>query len=78
MVVARGEFNKVYTLPGDVAQLVASTQEDITKGKYDLVITLDLGKALEEAGQGRGPVITKEASLDVSESGEVRAVGDLK
>jgi hypothetical protein len=78
MVIARGEFNKVYTLPGDFAQLASSTQEAISKGRYDLVITLDLGKALEELGKGRGPVITKEASLDISESGEVVATGELK
>ncbi|MFA5362143.1 MAG: hypothetical protein WC335_02705 [Candidatus Omnitrophota bacterium] len=76
MVIARGEFNKVYTLPGDSVQLVSSTQEVISEGRYDLVITLDLGKALDETGQGRGPVITKEASIDISEIGEVIKVGE--
>ncbi len=78
MVVARGEFNKVYTLPGDSAQIVSSTQESFPDGRYDLVITLDLGKALEESGQGRGPVITKEASLEISKSGEVITAGELE
>ncbi|MDD2702420.1 MAG: hypothetical protein PHC33_00185, partial [Candidatus Omnitrophica bacterium] len=77
MVIARGEFNKVYTLPGDSVQLVSSTQEEVFKGRYDVVITLDLGRALEEIGQ-RGPVITKEAYLEISESGEIVGTGEGK
>lgn len=78
MVFARGEFNNVYTLPGDTAKLTAVWKEPLVKGKYDLVITLDLGKALEEVGMGRGPVAVKEAELEIGVNGEVVSVGELR
>lgn len=78
MVVARSAFNEVYTLPGDSAKLIATWKEPIPKGKYDLVITLDLGKALEELNLGRGPVITKEAEIEIGLNTEVIKIGELR
>ncbi|OGX15885.1 MAG: hypothetical protein A2166_01955 [Omnitrophica WOR_2 bacterium RBG_13_41_10] len=79
MVYARGEFtNKVYTLPLDKAIFNATWKGAIPKGKYDLVITLDLGKALEELSMGRGPMIVKEAELEIEADGEIVSVGGLK
>lgn len=78
VVYARGEFNQTYTLPGDTAKFSARWKESIPKGKYDLIITLNLGKALEELGMGRGPVVIKEAEIEVGDNGEVVRVGELK
>jgi hypothetical protein len=78
MVYARGEFNSVYTLAGNSAKLIAAWKDPIPKGKYDLIFTFDLGKAQEEAGLGRGPVITKEASMEMGEKGQILKVGRLK
>ena len=78
MVYARGEFNKAYTFAGDAAKLVSSWKESIPKGRYDLILTIDIGKALEEAGLGRGPVVTKEAGLEIGERGQIIELGELK
>lgn len=78
MVLARGEFDNVYTFPGDIAKLTATWKEPVPKGVYDLILTLDLGKALEELEMGRGPVITKEAKIEIDTHGEVLSVGGLK
>ncbi len=72
VIYARGEFNKVYTFPKDKAKLVAKWKEDIKPGSYYLVLTLDLGKAQEELGIGRGPVITKEIKVDITQGGSVK------
>ncbi|MEW6101611.1 MAG: hypothetical protein AB1481_04895 [Candidatus Omnitrophota bacterium] len=78
MVYARGEFNDVYTLAGEKAILSASWSQKIPEGEYDLIITMNIGKALEEANLGRGPVITKETSIEIGEDGEVSGVGELR
>jgi len=78
MVVARGDFNDIYTFPGETAKLTAVWKYAIAKGKYDLIMTFDIGKALEEAGLGRGPVITKESTLEVGDNGQVLKFGGLK
>jgi len=78
LVFARGEFNNIYTFPGDTAKLTATWKEPLPKGKYDLILTLDLGKALEELNMGRGSVITKEAEIEVGAEGEAIKVGELK
>jgi len=78
MVYARGKFNNIYTLPGDSANLVSTWKGLIPKGKYDLVLSIDIGKGLEETGLGRGPVITKEAEIELDENGEVIGLGELK
>lgn len=77
-VFARGEFRKGYTQPGDTAKLTAIWKEPLPQGKYDAVVTLDLGKALEELQLGRGPIVVKESEITVGEGGEVEKVGPLK
>lgn len=77
-VYARGKFNTVYTLPGDSAVLSSVWKEPLKKGNYDCVITSDLGKALMEAGIGRGPVVVKEAELLIGDNGEIIKAGELK
>jgi len=79
-IFARGNFNDVYTLPGDKAKLTALLKEPLASGKYSIVISLDLGKAIETATahKARGPIVTKEAEIEIGESGEVLRVGDFK
>ncbi|MCX5696435.1 MAG: hypothetical protein NTU54_00425 [Candidatus Omnitrophica bacterium] len=77
-VYARGEFNKGYTLPGDTAKLSAAWKQSLPAGKYDIVVTLDLGKALEELQLGRGPIVVKESEIEIGETGEVVNLGPLK
>lgn len=76
VVYARGEFKNIYTLPGDGAKLTATWKETLPKGKYDLVLTLDLGKYREEIG--RGTILVKEAKIEIGDNGEVVRVGALK
>lgn len=78
MVIARGALNDVYTFPGSSAKFAATLKESLPEGKYDLVFTVDLGKALEEANVGRGPVITKEAELSIGQGGKILSIGQLK
>jgi hypothetical protein len=78
IVYARGEFNDSYTFPGQEAKLTGIWKKLIDSGKYDLIVTLDLGKSLEEAGLGRGPVIVKEAQIDIGPGGAVTSVGELR
>ena len=78
MVIARGVLNDVYTFPAASAKLAATLKESLPAGKYDLVFTIDLGKALEEANMGRGPVITKEAEISIGENGKILNIGQLK
>lgn len=78
MILARSEFNDVFTFPGDKAKFEASWKEALPKGKYDLIFTIDIGKALEELSLGRGPVITKEAEIEIGDKGAVLKVGELK
>ncbi|MCX7661728.1 MAG: hypothetical protein N2Z79_03490 [Candidatus Omnitrophica bacterium] len=77
-IYARGEFNNLYTFPGDLAKLNATWKEALPKGKYDLVLSIDIGKAQEEANLGRGPVLVKEAELEIDDNGEVLKVGELR
>ena len=77
-VQARGEFNDVYTFPGDSVILTSSWKEPIPAGSYDLVFSVDLGRALEELELGRGPVITKEVQITIGPDGSVTNVGALK
>jgi len=79
MAYARGEFNEVYTFPRDSATLSSSWRETIPKGKYDLILTVDISKALKEAGLGEvPPAITKEAQIEIGDNGEVIMVGELR
>ncbi|MFH0738315.1 MAG: hypothetical protein V2A59_00435 [Candidatus Omnitrophota bacterium] len=79
-IFARGNFNDVYTLPQDKAKLSASLKDPLTTGRYSIVISLDLGKAIETATahKARGPIVTKEAEIEIGENGEVLRVGDFK
>ncbi len=78
VVYGRGEFNDVYTLPGDKAELSASWKKPLSEGKYTLVTTFDLGKALEDTGFGRGPVMTQEAEIEIGPDGEALKAGQLQ
>lgn len=81
MVYARSEFNTVQTFPGDFGKLTGSWntgENPIPKGNYDIVLTIDLGKALAEAGLGRGPIVTKEARIEIGDNGEILRTGLLK
>lgn len=78
MVYARGEFNDAYTFPGDSTTLSASWSETLPKGVYDLVLTVDIGRALSEAKLGKVPAITKEVKMEVGDNGEVVSLGALK
>jgi len=78
MVFGRGAFNTVYTFPGDIAKLTASWSLPIPKGIYDLVLTLDLGKAQEELNLGRGEILVKETEIEFDDNGRVIRAGELK
>lgn len=78
MVITRGILNDSYTFAGSSAKLTATIKDNLPQGKYDLVFTVDLGKALAEAGVGRGPIITKEVELQISRSGEVLSISQLE
>ncbi|KPK97309.1 MAG: hypothetical protein AMJ95_09675 [Omnitrophica WOR_2 bacterium SM23_72] len=78
MIFSRGELGNVYLFPGESAKLTSSWKDPLSRGKYNLVMTIDIGKALEEAKLGRGPVIIKEAELEIGGRGEVIRVGALR
>lgn len=78
IVNARGAFNDLYSFPGGKGVFLGVWKEKITPGEYDLVITVDLGKALMDAGVGRGPVITKEASVTIGENNQIVQIGQLQ
>lgn len=78
LVSARGALNSVYTFPGGKGSLLGTWKDKIPAGDYDLVITVDLGKALTDAGTGRGPVVTKEASVTIGENNQIVQIGQLK
>lgn len=78
VVTARGAFNDVYTFSAESAKIDSTCKESLAQGAYDLVITMDLGKALKEANMGRGQIITKEADLVIGEDGEVLSVSKLR
>lgn len=78
LIYARGEFNDIYTFPNDGAKFTATWKEPIPKGDYALVLTINIGRVLEEAEMGRGPIITKEAEIELGANGEVVRVGELK
>jgi len=78
IVSARGAFNSVYTFPGGKGTLLGVWKETISPGVYDLIISVDLGKALTDAGMGRGPIITKEASVTIGENNQIVEIGQLQ
>ena len=78
MVFGRGSFNTIYTFPGDIAKLTASWSLPIPKGIYDLVLTLNLGKAQEELNLGRGEILVKEIEIEIDDNGRIIKAGELK
>ncbi|MCX5707701.1 MAG: hypothetical protein NTY14_01765 [Candidatus Omnitrophica bacterium] len=78
MVFGRGPLNTVYTFPGDSAKFSASWSLPIPKGVYDLVLTLDLGKAQEELNLGRGEILVRETEIEIDDNGQVVRTGELK
>ena len=78
IVSARGAFNDLYTFPGGKGVFLGVWKGKIAPGEYDFVITVDLGKALMDAGIGRGPVITKEASVTIGENNQIVQIGQLQ
>lgn len=65
-VYARGEFDEVYTLPGDKATLNSAVQSTHLKtGKYDMVVTLDFQN---------GGTLVQEANFSVSPDGAISEV----
>jgi P pilus assembly chaperone PapD len=78
MIFSRGELDNVYLFPKETAKLTSSWKGALSKGQYSLVVTIDIGKALEEAQLGRGPVIIKEVDLEIGGRGEVLRIGELR
>lgn len=78
MVFARGEFDNRYTLPADKVKISSSWKTKLTKGKFDLILTLDLGKSLEELGMGRGPLKVLETEIEVDGDGKIVSLGQLR
>ncbi|MCM8800198.1 MAG: hypothetical protein NC900_05705 [Candidatus Omnitrophica bacterium] len=78
MVIARGEFNKAYTFPQDKVNLKATCKQIFNEGLYDIILTLDLGKAHQEQGFSGGPVLVKEVEFEIDEEGNIKRVGELR
>jgi len=78
IVLYRGLFNDIYTFPNASAKLSSSLKQALPQGEYDLILSINLGKALEEANIGRGPVITKESRISIGKDGKVLNAGPLK
>ncbi|MCX7927949.1 MAG: DUF916 domain-containing protein [Candidatus Omnitrophica bacterium] len=71
MVFCRGEFNRVYTLPGDSHLIEAICHQKLLKGIYDIVMTFDAGKSQEETGFKGGPIIVKEIAIEIDDKGNL-------
>jgi hypothetical protein len=78
MVFARGEFANRYTLPEDKVKISSNWKGKLTKGSYDVIVTLDLGKSLEELGMGRGPLKVLETEMEVDRTGKIVSLGQLR
>ncbi|MEI6631398.1 MAG: hypothetical protein WCL25_02155 [bacterium] len=78
MVYARGEFNEVYTFPGDSVDLLAEWPKNVPKGRYDIIMTIDISKSLEGSGILKPPAITKQAGIEVAEDAEAMVIEPLK
>jgi hypothetical protein len=53
IVYARGEFNPVYTLPGDAGRIESIWKDGIPPGEFDLIITLNLGGGIAKVSESR-------------------------
>ncbi|MCG8429634.1 MAG: hypothetical protein MJA29_00445 [Candidatus Omnitrophica bacterium] len=78
MVAARGAFGDTYTFQKEKARLEGVWEETIPAGAYDMVITVNIGKGLQEAGLGRGPVVTAEVPVDIAQDGSIAGVGNMR
>ncbi len=78
IVQLRGEFKDVYTFPGGSASLQAVTPGMVLPGTYSLVMTIDLGRSLEEENAGSEFVLTKEAEVEVGSQGEILRLGSIQ
>jgi len=68
-VLARKQFNDIYTMPLDKAKLyVENMDADLYKGKYDAILTFDL----------EGGVLVKEYQIEVSGSGEILNIKEVE
>jgi len=79
-IVGRGILADSYTLPGDTATFKGVWTEVLPADTYSLVITMDLGKAMQEikGSKSRGPVVTKEAEIQIGENGQLLNAGEFK
>lgn len=78
VVLARSSFNKIYTFPNEIARLNGTWKERLPKGIYDVIITIDIGKVMQEEEWNADFVITKETEIEIGSSGEVLKVGELR
>jgi len=78
LVVARGELNNAYTLPDDRVSLSALWTKPLPEGEYSLVVTLDIGKALENTKFPKPALVTKESRISVGPDGKILSVGPLQ
>jgi len=78
MVFGRGEFDYRCTLPKDKVEISSGWKGALSRGTYGLVITLDLGRSLEELGMGRGPIKVLETEVEVDDNGNIVKVGQLR
>ena len=76
-VLARGELKDVYTFAGSDGEIQAKWEEPIPSGTYDLVLTLDTNKALQETIGTRIPPVTKETEIKIGSQGQIRNFGQL-
>ncbi len=79
VIHARGEFSDVFTLPGDEGFLRSEWKKPLPPGSYDVIMTVNLGKAQEEwRNFGRGPVMAREATLVIGQDGAVKSASQLR
>jgi len=78
MVYARGQFDDTYTLPKDKAKFSGKWKDILPKGTYDLILTIDLGRALQDYNLGRGPIVVKEAEIEVDKGGQILKIGAIE
>jgi len=76
-VLARGELKDIYTFAGSSGEIQAKWEEPIPSGTYDLVLTLDTNKALQETIGTRIPPVTKETEIKIGPQGQILSVGQL-
>jgi hypothetical protein len=78
IILARNEFNEVFTFPQEKAKLISRWKESIPAGSYDLVVTLDLDRGADRQSSRRGMAVLKEAKITFDEQGKVVSAGPLQ